>query len=121
VRPPPIPIAMTSEVKRSAATVLTSSCRVVAIVHRKSRSQSETTVEPAAIRGVVTTGLVAVGCRPQSRDEKTRRPLHAVEGDTRPGRRRGRSTLATFCAVGAMPRGPVGRRLSRAPVSPGPP
>ena len=41
--------------------------------HEKRRSQEETTVDPAAIRGLGTTFLASVGCLPQSRDEYPRR------------------------------------------------
>jgi hypothetical protein len=64
-------------------------------VPRKSRSQEETTVEPTALRGLGTIFLASGGCLPLSRDDNTRRSLHAVEGCTTPGRRRFRCTLAT--------------------------
>ena len=56
-------------------------------IHRKSRSQSDTTVDHADIRGVATTLRASVGCLPHSRDEHTFRPLHAAEGDSTPGLR----------------------------------
>jgi hypothetical protein len=61
-------------------------------VHRKSRSQEETTVDRAAIRGLATTFLASVGCLPRSRHEGVLQPLHASEGDTTPGRRLCRGT-----------------------------
>jgi hypothetical protein len=66
------------------------------VVHRKSRSQSYPTVDPAAIRGLATTLLASVGCRPRSRHEGLFQPLHAVEGYTTPGLRLFRCTLSTF-------------------------
>ena len=56
-------------------------------VHRKSRSQEETTVEPAAIRGLAPTFLASVGCLPRSGHEGLFQPLHAIEGDPTPGLR----------------------------------
>src|SRR4029450_1093652 len=38
-------------------------------VHRKSRSQEETTVDPAALRGLAPTFRASVGCLPRSRHE----------------------------------------------------
>jgi hypothetical protein len=46
-----------------------------------------TTVDPADIRGLVTTLLASVGCLPRSRHEGLFQPLHAVEGNTKPGPR----------------------------------
>src|SRR5260221_7503961 len=46
---------------------------VFTFAHKKRRSQEETTVDPAAIRGLGTTFLASVGCLPQSRDEYPRR------------------------------------------------
>jgi hypothetical protein len=56
-------------------------------VHRKSRSQEETTVDPAASRGLAPTFLASVGGRPRSRHEGVLQPLNAIEGDTTPGLR----------------------------------
>jgi hypothetical protein len=44
------------------------------------------TVDPADIRGFMTTSLASVGCLPRSRHEDACRSRHAVEGDTTPGR-----------------------------------
>src|ERR671923_161583 len=54
-------------------------------VHRKSRSQSETTVHPADLRGLAPTLLASVGCLPRSRHEGLFQPLNAVEGCTKTG------------------------------------
>jgi hypothetical protein len=64
-------------------------------VHRQSRSQEETTVDHAAIRGLVTTFLASVGCLPRSRHEGFCQPLNAVEGCTNPGPRLCRWTITT--------------------------
>ena len=56
-------------------------------IYRKSRSQEDTTVDHADIRGLGTTLLVSVGCLPQSRDESTLRSHNAAEGYTKPGLR----------------------------------
>jgi len=66
-------------------------------VHRKSRSQEETTVEPAAIRGLATTLRASVECLPRSRHEGLCPPLHAIEGCTKPGPRLFRWTGTTLC------------------------
>ena len=55
---------------------------MVQAVQRQRRSQEDTTVEHAAIRGLAPTGRVSVGCLPQSRPAGACRSLHAVEGDT---------------------------------------
>jgi hypothetical protein len=65
------------------------------------------TVDPAAIRGFVTTLLASVGCLPHSRHEDACRSRHAVEGDSTPGRRRFQGTSATsqvhtFAVMGAI-------------------
>jgi hypothetical protein len=65
-------------------------------LYRKSRSQEDTTVDHADIRGLVTTFLASVGCLPQSRNERTFRPHNAAEGDTKPGLRLFRESLETF-------------------------
>src|SRR4249920_1283270 len=41
---------------------------VCTFAHEKRRSQEETTVDPAALRGLGTTFLASVGCLPLSRD-----------------------------------------------------
>ena len=53
--------------------------------HWKRWSQSNTTVDPANIRGLGTTLLASVRCLRQSRSEDFA-PLDAVEGCTTPGR-----------------------------------
>src|SRR5712691_9261273 len=58
---------------RVGSNFFRSSCCFLACVHRKRRSQEETTVDPAALRGLGTTLLASVGCLPQSRDEYPRR------------------------------------------------
>ena len=55
--------------------------------HRQSRGQEETTVDHADSRGLSTTFLASVGCLPRSRHEGFLQPLHAIEGDTKPGPR----------------------------------
>ena len=57
------------------------------LLYRKSRSQEDTTVDHADIRGLAPTFLASVGCLPQSRDESTCRPHNAAEGSTTPGLR----------------------------------
>jgi hypothetical protein len=57
------------------------------VVHQKSRSWEETTVDPADIRGLGTTLLASVGYLPHSREENTIWPRNAVEGYTKPGLR----------------------------------
>src|SRR5712664_96621 len=46
---------------------------VFTFAHEKRRSQEETTVDPAALRGLGTTFLASVGCLPHSRNEYPRR------------------------------------------------
>jgi hypothetical protein len=60
--------------------------------HRKSRSQEETTVDHAAIRGLAPTFRGSVGCLPLSRPEGLLQPLHALEGYTTSGLRLCRGT-----------------------------
>jgi hypothetical protein len=60
---------------------------LLSCVHRQRRSQEETTVAPAASRGLVPTFLASVGCLPRSRPEGFLPPLNAVEGCTTPGPR----------------------------------
>ena len=55
--------------------------------YRKSRSQEDTTVDHADIRGLATTLLASVGCLPRSRHEGLFQPLNAIEGGTKPGPR----------------------------------
>ena len=57
------------------------------LLSRKSRSQEDTTVDHADIRGLVPTFLASVGCLPHSRNESTFRPHNAAEGYTTPGLR----------------------------------
>jgi hypothetical protein len=59
-------VAMTSNVK-SGRQIFLGLHDFLSSVHRKSRSQEETTVDPAAIRGLATTLLASVGCLPLSR------------------------------------------------------
>src|SRR5215468_5102413 len=66
-------------------------------VHRQSRSQEETTVDHADIRGLGTTFLASVRCLPRSRHEGLFKPLNAVEGCTIPGLRLYRWTIKTEC------------------------
>jgi hypothetical protein len=53
------------------------------------------TVDPADIRGLVTTLLASAGCLPRSRHEDACRSRNAVEGYTTPGPRLFPCTLAT--------------------------
>jgi hypothetical protein len=53
------------------------------------------TVDPADIRGFVTTLLASVGCLPHSRHEDACRSRNAVEGYTPPGLRLFQGTLET--------------------------
>ena len=78
---------MTSDVKGWELLFYVLMILPVHVMHRKSRSQSDTTVDHADIRGLATTLLASVGCLPHARDEHTFRSLHAAEGDTTPGRR----------------------------------
>jgi hypothetical protein len=66
-------------------------------VHWQSRGQEETTVAPAAIRGLTPTFLASVGCRPHSRHEGFLQPLNAIAGGTKPGPRRCHCTGTTSC------------------------
>jgi hypothetical protein len=68
---------------------------VLSIVYQKRRRRQDTTVDPAAIRGLSTTLLASVGCLPRSRDEHPKGSLNAVEGYTEPGRRLFQCTLET--------------------------
>ena len=56
-------------------------------VHWKSRSQEDTRVEHADIRGLGTTFLGSVGCLPRSRREGFLQPHNAAAGCPTPGRR----------------------------------
>jgi hypothetical protein len=66
-------------------------------VHWQSRRQEETTVDPAAIRGLPPTVLASVGCLPRSRHEGFLPPLNASEGCTKPGPRLFQGTGPTSC------------------------
>jgi hypothetical protein len=77
---------MTSDVKSWLPMFLHFLCPVV-LRHRKRRSQEETTVDHADIRGLGTTLLASVGCLPRSRHEGLFQPLNAIEGYTKPGLR----------------------------------
>src|SRR5262245_4958878 len=79
-------VDMTSNVKRWLPMFLPF-LHLIDSVHRKSRSQEETTVDPADIRGLAPTFLASVGCLPRSRHEGVLQPLNAIEGDTTPGLR----------------------------------
>jgi hypothetical protein len=70
-------------------------CVLLNFVHRQSRSQEETTVNPAAIRGLATTFLASVGCLPRSRHEGVFQPLNAVEDYPTPGLRLFRCPIKT--------------------------
>jgi hypothetical protein len=78
-------VDMTSDVKSGEGFFLR--LHAFFLIHRKSRSQEDTTVDPAAIRGLAPTFLASVGCLPHSRAERPLRPLNATEGDTTPGLR----------------------------------
>ena len=65
------------------------------LCHRKRRSQEETTVAHADIRGLITTFLASVGGLPRSRHEGCFQPLHAIEGCPKPGPRLCRWTSKT--------------------------
>src|SRR5262249_5462258 len=86
-------------------------------VHRQRRSQEETTVDPAAIRGLGTTFRASVGCLPRSRPEGFLQPLNAVEGCTTPGPRLCRWTTNT---EGKRLRGFHGSRATASVLPPGP-
>jgi hypothetical protein len=94
VLPPPLSFAvdMTSAVKRWLAVVF-HLLYPLDLGHRKRRSQYDATVDPAAIRGLGTTLLASVGCRPHSRREGACRSRNAVEGCTPPGLRRFRTSV----------------------------
>jgi len=92
----------------------------LAIMYQQRRRPSETTVDPAAIRGLSTTFLAAVGCLPRARDEHPQGSLHAVEGDTAPGRRLFPCTWETSEVLVALGLVSVSLRGARAPVGPEP-
>jgi hypothetical protein len=73
-------VDMTSDVKSGQQLFLGLHEVFLSFVHRKSRSQEDTTVNLAAIRGLMTTFLVSVGCLLQSRDEHPCGPPNAAEG-----------------------------------------
>src|SRR5215510_2927445 len=79
-------VDMTSNVKSWLLMFLHFLCPLV-LRHRKRRSQEETTVDQADIRGLGTTLLASVGCLPRSRHEGVFQPLNAIEGYTKPGLR----------------------------------
>jgi hypothetical protein len=65
------------------------------------------TVDPADLRGFVTTLLASVGCLPHSRHEDACRSRNAVEGYTTPGLRLFQGTsepsqVHTFTVMGAI-------------------
>jgi hypothetical protein len=66
---------------------------------RQSRSQEETTVDHAAIRGWAPPFLASVGGLPHARAKRTWRPRHAAEGDPTPGLRLFRETLQPWRAL----------------------
>src|SRR5262245_33781950 len=70
---------------------------LLSCVHWQSRGQEETTVDPAAIRGLTTTFRASVGCLPRSRHEGVLQPLNASEGCTKPGPRLCQCTGKTSC------------------------
>ena len=90
----------------------TSASCFFSLVYWKSRSQEDTTVDHAALRGLATTFLAAVGGLPHARDERTCRPLNAAEGDTTPGRRLCRERVETSqtCASTRRPLSACGGR-----------
>src|SRR5687768_11058404 len=94
-------VAMTSNVKRWSQ-LFEVMMMLVSLVHRQRRSQSDPTVDPAAIRGLVTTVLAPSGaCLPRG-SSILYQPLHAAEGDTTPGRRLVRCTWGTFSGEGGI-------------------
>src|SRR5262245_5868804 len=82
-------------------------------VHRRRRSQSNTTGDHAAIRGLAPTFLASVGCLPHARDARTLRPPHAAEGGPTPGRRRCRGPCEPWRALAANPPLALGLRCHR--------
>jgi hypothetical protein len=91
-------VDMTSNVKSWLPMFWHFLCPLV-LRHRQRRSQEDTPVEPAAIRGLAPTVLASVGCLPRSRHEGVLQPLHAIEGSTTPGLRLVRGTAQTLCAL----------------------
>jgi hypothetical protein len=89
---------MTSDVK-GWEQFFTSAASFFPCVSRKSRSQYNTTGDHAALRGLAPTFLASVGCLPHARDERTCRPPHAAEGDTKPGLHLCREKLDTSTYV----------------------
>src|SRR5215813_4658933 len=85
---------------------------LLSFVHRKSRSQEDTTVDPAALRGLAPTFLASVGCLPRSRHEGFLQPLNAIEGYTTPALRLCRWMVAHVCLPLQDKRG-SGSRTSR--------
>src|SRR5215471_8453546 len=90
---------------------------LLSCVHRKRRSQEETTVDPADIRGLAPTFLASVGCLPRSRHEGFFQPLHAVERCTKPEPRLCRWTITT---EGKRLLGLQGSRVMASAGPPGP-
>jgi hypothetical protein len=91
-------VDMTSDVK-GRKQLFYVRIRVFSFCLWKSRSQSNTMVDHAAIRGLAPTFRASVGCLPQSRDERTCRPRNAAEGATTPGLRLCRCTVETCCVT----------------------
>ena len=77
-------VDMTSNVK-SGLPIFLHVLRPMNGVHRTSRSQEETTVAPAASRGLAPTFLGSVGCLPRSRPKGFLPPHNADEDCTTPG------------------------------------
>src|SRR5712691_2176692 len=79
-------------------------CIIVFLLSRQSRSQEDTTVAPAASRGLAPTFLASVGCLPHARDERPWRPLHAAAGDPTLGLRLCRERVETSQVGTSTPR-----------------
>jgi hypothetical protein len=80
---------------RVGSHFFTSASCFFSLVSRKSRSQEETTVAHAALRGWAPPFRASVGGLPQARDEHPLRPRHAAAGDPTPGLRRCRERVET--------------------------
>src|SRR4029450_12292687 len=89
----------------------TSASCFFSLVSRQRRSQSKTTVEHAALRGLAPTCLASGGCLPHARVEPTWRSHTAAAGATPPGRRLFRSTLGTWQAGASSPSLTVARYM----------
>ena len=107
-------VDMTSNVKRWLPIFLPC-LHPLDSVHRKRRSQEETTVDPAASRGVATPFRASVGGRPRARHAGVLQPLHAIAGDTTPGRRLGRCPGKAPCQRMAQVARSRSRQLARPP------